>query len=88
MSHTEADLASATAKLASLEFTAAEAEAIAAVLAEEPDEVSGFSYDNKNEGNGFLLEVSGLMRTSTNWSWGMTQSGFTATDDLARVKNK
>ena len=84
MSHTEADLASATAKLATLEFTAAEAEAIAAVLAAEPDEVSGFAQ-NKDKGNGFLLEVSGLMRTSTNWSWGDSQ-GFTATDDLARIK--
>jgi len=86
MSYTEADLASATAKLASLKFTAAESEAIAAVLAEEPAEVDGFAQ-HPDKGNGFLLEVSGLMRASTNWSGGVSHdSGFTATDDLASVK--
>lgn len=69
MSFTSEDLTTATAKLSTLEFTANETAAIASFLSAESDsdttdsDVAGFGFDpnNQDRGQGFLLEVAGLM---------------------------
>lgn len=70
MSFTQADLQSAAAKLATLDFTPAELEAIATTIrgrgASEPAEVTGFGVFEPNDeplwAKGFIPEVAGLMR--------------------------
>ncbi len=69
MAFTQADLQSAAAKLATLDFTAAVLEAIAATIRgdgrPEPDEVAGFVFEPNDEplwARGFIAEVAGLIR--------------------------
>lgn len=85
MAFTQEDLQSAAAKLATLDFTPAELEAIATTIrghgGAEPAEVSGFSVFEPNDEpvwtKGFIPEVAGLMR--------MPGKGFTAPGDIAGI---
>ncbi len=70
MAFTQADLQSAAAKLATLDFAAAELEAIATTIrghgsATGDDDVAGFVFE-PNDANtwakGFIPEVAGLMK--------------------------
>ncbi len=86
MAFTQADLQSAAVKLATLDFTAAELEAIATTIrghgsAIGDDDVAGFAVFEPNGervwAKGFIPAVAGFMR--------QPGKGFTATDDLANI---
>ena len=78
MAFTDADLQSAAAKLATLDFSVAELEAIASTIRGKPgsrvdSEVSGFVFEPNGEpvwAKGFIPEVAGLVGFG---SWSTSQ---------------
>ena len=62
MAFTDADLTSATGKLGTLDFSPAELEALASLMSDADDDVSGFGFDPAapNRGREFMVEIAGL----------------------------
>ncbi len=66
MSYTREDLESALKKVTAIEFTEAEAEAMACALASSDDEVTGFASFAKEQNEGYLVHVSKVQPSEEN----------------------